>query len=138
MEERIIRLSEVDEFPVVPEGIYDAVITSIDPYIAASGREAAWWRFKILGEVEYAGQVVSANTILPVDGMPKSELRKCWKFKSFLRTLGISLQDRPLKDIINDVVGKRVKVEVLNDTFGGVERSYVNSILPTEEVEIKF
>jgi len=63
MEERIIRLSEVDEFPVVPEGIYDAVITSIDPYIAASGREAAWWRFKILGEVEYAGQVVSAPIV---------------------------------------------------------------------------
>ena len=128
---------EVEGFPVVPEAIYDAVITDIEPYVASSGRECAWWRFKLVGESEYAGQVVSANTNLPVAGMSKGELRKCWKFKSLCEATGISPRGK-MREIIEAAKGKRVKVEVLTDQYGGAERSYVNSIVTKAETEIPF
>lgn len=125
--------SEVEEFPVVPEGIYDAISVSIDPYVSSSGNECAWWRFKIVGDNEYAGQLVSMNVNLPVAGSSKEWLRKCWKFKTTLRALGVDLKDRTLREVIESVKGLRCKIEVLTDVYAGSERSYVNSVISEKE-----
>ena len=136
--DRIMKLSEVEEFPLIPEGIYDAVSVDIQPYVAASGNYCAWWRWKIVGSEDYAGVVLSANVNLPVEGSSKDWIRKCWKFKTFIRDLGIQTTDRTLREILKEAKGKRARIEVITDRYAGAERSIVNSIVPKEESEIPF
>ena len=131
--EREIVGDEVEGFPEVAEAVYDAVIVRIDPYIASSGRDCAWWRCKLIGESEYAGQVVSANTNLPVAGMSKEELRKCWKFKGLCEAIGISPRGK-MREIMEAAKGKKVRAEVLTGAYG----SYVNSFVTKAETEIPF
>ena len=128
---------EVEAFPVVPEAIYDAIINDIDPYTSASGSACAWWRFKLVGESEWAGQVISANTNLPVAGMTKKEINKCWKYRNFCDTLHVNPRGT-LRSVLDAIKGRKVKVEVINDEFGGAQRSYVNSIVSEEETKVPF
>jgi len=110
--------SEVEQFPVVPETTYDALLEDIDPYIADSQAACAWWRFKLAGDSEYAGQVLSANTNLPVAGMDKKQINKCWKYRTFCDKLNVS-PSITLREVIVAVKGRKVKIEVINDEYGG-------------------
>ena len=128
---------EVETQVLIPEGDYEAIITSIDPYVASTGNKCAWWRFKLSGDNEYAGTPLSSNTNLPVSGLSKEDLRKCWKWRGFCEAISAPLRST-VKEVEQVAKGKKVIARVVNSFYGGVERSAVDGIVTKQSTEIPF
>jgi len=114
-------------FPLIPTGIYDAVIENIEEKTARSGNKYKHITFRILGEraeeKKVAGRLIWDNIVL----LKQVE----WKIQGLLYACGMPYEGEvKLSDDWKELIGKKLKISIGTRDFNGTEQNEVKNFYP--------
>lgn len=116
---------EVDNMEPIPAGVYDAVIdgSRIELRTSQSGNEVLNVPFIVQNHPEYTGRVVFENYAL-------TDKAK-WKLAQLLDAVGMFDRDNRRMTLDTDTLhNKRVRIEVIIDTYNDQQRNRVRRVAP--------
>jgi hypothetical protein len=118
---------ESGDFPLIPAGIYDAVIERIEEKTASSGNKYKRITFRIFGEKaereKVNGRLVWDNIVL----LKQVE----WKIQNLLYACGLPYEGEvKLSDDWEELLNKELKISVVVRDFRGTKRNEVKSFYP--------
>lgn len=109
----------------IPDGLYLAEVKEVEEREGQdSGQPYLAWRFKVIEDGDAKGASVWDNTSLTPQSL--------WRLRTLLECLGEKIPDSKYKIILERMVGKRCKIDVVNEDYQGKQRPRVSSYAPVK------
>lgn len=114
----------------VDDGEYLAQVSKIEEKEGeSSGQPYLAWQWKIVEEGEAKGATVYDNTSLTPQSL--------WRLRSLLECIGIEVPDGKMRLVLDQLVGKRCRLEITNETYQGKEKPRVTGFLIAAASKVK-
>lgn len=111
-------MTGVDMSNTIPEGAYEAVLIDISKDVSKNGNKMWTWTFAIING-QYSGKEFKSWTALTPSAL--------WKLAETLLAFDFK-PDRMVKFDKENVVGRKVVINVINETYQGTDRTSIKKI----------
>lgn len=118
----------VDQMALLPDGIYNATVTSFDKSISAAGSPMFVWGFEVDDNDGGTRSIKFWTSMAP---------KARWKVVECLEAVGLAAAGVVFKFKASDVIGKQCKVELSQEDYNGRKNNKVNRLGPKEDILAK-
>lgn len=123
-----VNMPEENDFPLVPEGFHKVFIEKVERRTSSNGDR----QYNLIMQVDDSNQKLF-DLITICEDKEKPANRILWRFRVFLKALGLPHAGSPLEFDMDEWINRKVEVQVVHDTYEGKTRAKVKNYIPQEE-----
>lgn len=120
---------EEDSRFMVPEGDYESIVVDLTKDVSSAGNPM--WVFDFQTVEDNAGKKDSPHVGKTFKNFCAITPSAMWKLRETLAALGLVGKDRGAKFNKKDVIGRRAKLTIEDDTYKGKKRSSIATVSPS-------